>query len=86
MASADLNTGKTPQISHAASLSTLLAKVPTPMGANTTPEEYRKRKVALITGSFFLSITTLLALLNSAIMMSEPSHHPSFHLRSGPSA
>lgn len=50
MASADLNTGKTPQISHAASLSTLLAKVPTPMGANTTPEEYRKRKVALITG------------------------------------
>ncbi|KAI5475928.1 GDP-mannose 4,6-dehydratase [Pseudohyphozyma bogoriensis] len=57
MASADLQTGLTPRgepkrtSSHSASLSTLMgaAAIPT-LGTTMTPEQYRARKVALITG------------------------------------
>lgn len=56
--SADLHTGKTPldavKSAHKSSLSVTMAPSIQPFGNSTqlSPEEYRKRKVALITGEF----------------------------------
>lgn len=62
MASADLNTGTTPASKpgkHAGSQSVTYAPAGPTLGTSLTPEQYRTRKVALITGKLAFALRSL---------------------------